>query len=148
MTEFDDANRSASENICFSHIALAKLLHFHLPYPLSLLIVMEHQHRQHFEFNPSRWRKFAFFVFYFSLFIHRYDFVVFCLLPLSAMFMSKSGGPIWVSGFLQFLKPFVLFSFRIFLFIFFLWGGVICMCIFLPLLWKSQYWGVELGSWY
>ena len=62
-----------------------------------------------------------FFVFYFSLFIHRYDFVVFCLLPLSAMFMSKSGGPIWVSGFLQFLKPFVLFSFR-FLLLFFLFG--------------------------
>ena len=129
MTEFDDANRSASEDICFSHIALAKLLHFHLPYPLSLLIVMEHQHRQHFEFNPSRWRTFAFFVFYFSLFIHRYDFVVFCLLLLSAMFMSKSGVPIWVSGFLQFLKAFVLFPFRFFFFFFFCEVGLF-VCVF------------------
>ena len=28
---------------------------------------------------------------------------------------------------------------------FFGWGGEVCMFIFLPLLWKSEYWGLELG---
>ena len=54
------------------------------------------------------------------------------------MFMSKSGVPIWVSGFLQFFKLFVLFSFWfLFLFLFLIFGanffsffGFFLVCVF------------------